>query len=1229
MRRKQIWKTLVSTLMIGAMLCTEVPVMASDFADGTDVSVTQEVAENVGQEETDGEASDVAVEDGALTDPEDAEVDFSDEEESDAAESDAADVEVEQEDAGVSEEVEAEDFADSEGSSAVELGQAEDEDNLLGGGIVVEASTADWKYIYNKLGAALTEYCGNDTSVTIPKTVGGNKVIACKKDLLEDKADVITSVTIEAELTSLPDGFFNCFRKLETVSLADTIADLGTSTFNMCENLKTVKLPENLKKLGNGTFSNCEKLEEITIPDKVTEIGGYAFRRCDGLKSIQLSKNLKIIRNDAFDHCSALKKIVVPDGVEQIETWAFEQCTALEEVILPDSIKTIYDKEDGYVESYGIGSSLFYGCSSLKSIKLPKELGIISEGMFSGCTSLKTIEIPSGVTSIGPEAFKDCSSLRKIKLPGKVTEIGNNAFKDCTQLVSIEVPVSVQKIGENAFAGCSLLTIYGTENSYVQTYARENGILFSTGEMPDSEFTEEAAGEWTILTDGNNAIITAYTGTETALTIPKMVNGRKVIACKKDLLKDKADVITSVTIEAELTSLPDGFFNCFRKLETVSLADTIADLGTSTFNMCENLKTVKLPENLKKLGNGTFSNCEKLEEITIPDKVTEIGGYAFRRCDGLKSIQLSKNLKIIRNDAFDHCSALKKIVVPDGVEQIETWAFEQCTALEEVILPDSIKTIYDKEDGYVESYGIGSSLFYGCSSLKSIKLPKELGIISEGMFSGCTSLKTIEIPAGVTSIGPEAFKDCSSLSKIKLSDKITEIGTNAFKDCLVLTNLSVYSALKTIGDNAFIGDPFLVLSCINNPDAANYAKNNKILYTTVEIESSGKNYSTKIPKDTFSQIQEGQKLTIDAGDVNMEFDAAAVSAIKNASANSDVTLALKDVDKGNTGNKDQDTVIDQFIDNAGKVLDLSLKDSANKDVKFSNNNAGMFTITLPYTAPAGNNPAVYCIEKNGSMEKMQSSYNTSAHMITFETPHFSVFAIGDITKQNHVHCGTEISKKATCTGAGQKAYYSCSCGKIFWDKECKKEITNRNDLKNLTIPALGHNMVLAAAKVKATNTANGSESKYRCSRCGMTQGGQSITRIARVTLYKGVNKTYNLTSGKWKLTKTKAATLKKNRLTVKKTGTVKVKDQITKQTVTIRIVNPTLSVNKKKITLKAKKKYQLKVKTVPVQKVKYSTSNKKIATVSSKGVIQAKKKGTVTITIKCGSLKKTCKVTVK
>lgn len=45
--------------------------------------------------------------------------------------------------------------------------------------------------------------------------------------------------------------------------------------------------------------------------------------------------------------------------------------------------------------------------------------------------------------------------------------------------------------------------------------------------------------------------------------------------------------------------------------------------------------------------------------------------------------------------------------------------------------------------------------------------------------------------------------------------------------------------------------------------------------------------------------------------------------------------------------------------------------------------------------------------------------------------------------------------------------------------------------------------------------------------------------------------------------------------------------------------------------------------------VKYTSSDTKVATVSSKGVVKAKKAGTATITAKCGSVKATCKVTVK
>ena len=62
-----------------------------------------------------------------------------------------------------------------------------------------------------------------------------------------------------------------------------------------------------------------------------------------------------------------------------------------------------------------------------------------------------------------------------------------------------------------------------------------------------------------------------------------------------------------------------------------------------------------------------------------------------------------------------------------------------------------------------------------------------------------------------------------------------------------------------------------------------------------------------------------------------------------------------------------------------------------------------------------------------------------------------------ITKLGHKHSGSNVTYHAaiaaTCTTAGNSAYYSCTCGKYFSDKECTKEI-NKN---SWIIKAKGHN----------------------------------------------------------------------------------------------------------------------------------------------------------------------------
>ena len=127
----------------------------------------------------------------------------------------------------------------------------------------------------------------------------------------------------------------------------------------------------------------------------------------------------------------------------------------------------------------------------------------------------------------------------------------------------------------------------------------------------------------------------------------------------------------------------------------------------------------------------------------------------------------------------------------------------------------------------------------------------------------------------------------------------------------------------------------------------------------------------------------------------------------------------------------------------------------------------------------------------------------------------------------------------------------------------------------------------------------------------------------------------------YKSSNTKIATVsKKGKIKAKKTGTVKITvttKKGAKATIKIKVQKKPvktkkITVDKKKLTLKKGKSYTLTVTKSPVttlEKVSFKTSNKKVATVNKKGKIVAKKKGKATITVKCGTKKKTVKVTVK
>ena len=64
-------------------------------------------------------------------------------------------------------------------------------------------------------------------------------------------------------------------------------------------------------------------------------------------------------------------------------------------------------------------------------VKIPDNVLAIGNDVFNGCSSAKSIILPKALNTIGVRSFYNCSSLRGIVIPDSVTSIPDRAFAQC------------------------------------------------------------------------------------------------------------------------------------------------------------------------------------------------------------------------------------------------------------------------------------------------------------------------------------------------------------------------------------------------------------------------------------------------------------------------------------------------------------------------------------------------------------------------------------------------------------------------------------------------------------------------------------------------------------------------------------------------------------------------------------------------------------------------------
>ena len=108
----------------------------------------------------------------------------------------------------------------------------------------------------------------------------------------------------------------------------------------------------------------------------------------------------------------------------------------------------------------GFDEPVFAGHKEIESIK-NFSFDVIGSRLFYGCTSLQTVEMRKEIKYIGIEAFSRCSAMEKIVIPSSVTFIGEKAFFGWTENQTIEFTGHSENIfGDDWLIGCSAKIIW-------------------------------------------------------------------------------------------------------------------------------------------------------------------------------------------------------------------------------------------------------------------------------------------------------------------------------------------------------------------------------------------------------------------------------------------------------------------------------------------------------------------------------------------------------------------------------------------------------------------------------------------------------------------------------------------------------------------------------------------------------------------------------------------------
>ena len=553
----------------------------------------------------------------------------------------------------------------------------------------------------------------------------------------------------------------------------------------------------------------CEHKQTVTIPGYAADCQNTGLtdgKKCADCDAVIVAQ----VETPLAEHTESDWIIDTP-AAEGVEGSKHTECTDCHVTIttenipaLPTSIFRFADNGDGTYTVAGLKT----GVTAPENLVIPstyngRPVTAIGNGAFSYCDAITSVIIPEGVITIGDSVFYDCDGLTEITFPNGVTTIGSWAFRGCSNLQSVSIPNSITSIGAS-FYYCPNLVYYEYDNAY---------------------YLGNPANECLVLMDVKDSSIESFTFNE---------NTKIIFA--------------------------EAFAGC--NLQSITIPDTITNIGWFSFNRCENMTSIIVPNDTIIFADNPFQSCyslviycraesapshwnlnwncrkdncepsdrhefipviwgwtgEQEESIESDDSIftwlLNEDGISYTVV-GLKDGVYSTDIVIpsiyndlpvtaIGNYAFYNCSGLKSVTIPNSVTTIGINPFLGCANLTSIVV-DSENPAYQSIDANLYSKDGTVLIAYAIGKNDtSFTIPDSVTIIGKSAFRGCSKLTSVIIPYGITTISDSAFYGCSGLTSIIIPDTVTTIGNEAFRGCYRLAGeLIIPNEITTIGYGTF------------------------------------------------------------------------------------------------------------------------------------------------------------------------------------------------------------------------------------------------------------------------------------------------------------------------------------------------------------------------------------------------------------------------------------------